>query len=91
MIEFSGRAKFVRDIGKELGLQFGGAAQVVGALVEFRIECDHTAVCVLKFAVQQFQFFLPRAQFLECLQQFLVLLFDLFVGAFGRSRPASSG
>ena len=80
------RPKFVRDIGKEFGLQLRCAPQIVGALVQFRIERDDAAVGIFEFPVEQLQFFLARAQFLKRLQQFLILLFDLLVRTFGRSR-----
>ena len=53
------------DVGEKLGLQLGGAAQVVGAFIQFGIQGDDAAVGVLQFAVQQFQLFLAAAQLLK--------------------------
>jgi hypothetical protein len=67
----------VAHVREELGLHLVGAAEVVGALVELRVQRDHAAVRVFELAVERDELLLPLGQLLERAQQLLVLRLDL--------------
>ena len=75
------RAELMAHIGQEARLEFVGAAQMIGLLVELRIERDHAAIGVFQLAVQLRQFFLAVPQFVESGEQFAVLVRSSSIGS----------
>ena len=78
------RAELVAHVREELRLQLVGAAQMVGAFVQFGIQGDDAAIGVLQFLVQPLQVFLARPQLIHLQQDLLVLLAD-FLDRVGRT------
>ena len=68
------------EVGKEAGLEVRHPAQVVGVLIELRIESDHASIGVLQLAIEfgQLVLFLPK--FGQRPQQLLVLALDFIEG-----------
>src|SRR3989475_3509935 len=73
-------AELVAHVRQEARLQDVGAAEMVGFLVQLRVERHHAAVLVLQLGVEPHQLVLPAAQLLEHPQQLLVLLLHLLDG-----------
>ena len=81
----------MRHVREEPRLQLVGAAQVIGAFVELRIQRDDAAVRVLELAVDALQLLLPRPQLVERAQQLLILLLHLLDRPSGRLGKELSG
>ena len=77
-------------VGEESGLHLVGATQVVGLLVQLRVERHHAAVGVLQLAVEPAQLLLAGTQLFQRPQQLLVLLLDLLDGR-ARTLPGQGG
>ncbi len=77
------------EIGEKAGLQVRNPAQIIRVLIEFRIEGNHAAICVLKLAIEFGELILFFPQLRQSLQQLLVLAFD-FVEGVGRIEPIQS-
>ena len=71
------RAKLVTHVGEKPALEFVGAPQMLGLLIEFGVERHHATVGVLELAIEPEEVVLPDAQRLQDVEQLLVLLLHL--------------
>src|ERR1700679_3458250 len=62
-----------------MALQFRGALQKVGPIVKLSIQSHHAAIGFIQFAIELGQLLLARPEFLQGIEQFLVLLLEFFV------------
>ena len=72
------RPELVRHVRQEARLEFVGAPEVIGLLVELRVERDHASIGVFQLAIEMGQLLLLPLQFVKRTQQFLVLLLNPF-------------
>ena len=58
----------MREVGEKAGLEVGNPAQIVGVLIEFRIEGHHAAICILELTIEFGELILLFPQLRQSLQ-----------------------
>ena len=67
-------------VGEEAGLQLVGTPEVIRLFIQLGIERDYAAIGILQFPIQTGQIRLPRTDFFERCEQFLVLVLQFLKG-----------